>query len=381
MSEQKIKNYLLQKQSLLNSEEKSGYLDIVQNHLGLHSTDYLTPYLSLWSRIKDFNPENLMKDLSEGIAVRKRAYRGTVFVIHKSILKLIIRSSEYFTSNWIKGFIRYSVKENIDYNFYKQKIVSQFKGGNQFTVHELKKIVDIDQKSDFLNLFLRYLELDGTLVRTPQRYLQDKVINYGLLADFYPEIADEEISPIEAISTILKLYIQQYGPVTLDDFCWWLPLTKTKTKEALEKIKDKIIEITFNNETYLMTKEDHQKFEKFDDSKLNEPIVNFLPYEDHFPKAYTNRSWFLSNENQKYLFETSRIELGQLQPSIWLNCEIIGRWEINYLDSKKTTAEVIIKYLDESKVTSKEITNKINQRKKELEEYLNTKLLPLANER
>ncbi|MHA1212465.1 MAG: DNA glycosylase AlkZ-like family protein [Candidatus Heimdallarchaeota archaeon] len=362
---------------MLKQKSCTHYLDILQSHLGLHSTDYFTPYLSLWARIKDFNPNDLFTAINQHIALRKRAYRGTVFVIHNKTLRLIIDSSEYFTQKWVKGFVRYSEKDNVNLEDYTKKITSYFTNGKELTIHELKKEIDIDVKGDFLSLFLRYLELNGTLVRSQLRYISDRVIRYGLLTDIYPDLAETKLQPLEAISTLLKSYIDQYGPVSLDDFCWWLPLSKTNAKKALAMIIDDLIEISFDERQCYMTNDDHNKLDKFE-VNIEEPIINFLPYEDHFPKAYTNRSWFLSDEVKPYLFEVRRLELGQLRPSIWLNDEIVGRWEFLYQDKSKTSMTVEIKYLNEQKTKAKKITKLIMEKKEELEDFINSRLLPLA---
>ena len=111
--------------------------------------------------------------------------------------------------------------------------------------------------------------------------------------------------------------------------------------------------------------------------KIDFPVVNFLPYEDHFPKAYTIRNWHLSEEIVSKLYKVGRMDWGQIRPSIWVNGEIMGRWEIDFVDEKKTEMKVEIVYLEKKTSQSKEIVKLIDEQKEELEIFANEKLIPL----
>ena len=90
MDQAKLQYYQLEKQNLLKKEKQTNYHKILTNHIGLHSTDYLTPYIALWSRVEDFNPKKLFDDINKKEAIRLRAMRRTVFVSHKNNLPILI---------------------------------------------------------------------------------------------------------------------------------------------------------------------------------------------------------------------------------------------------------------------------------------------------
>ena len=84
----KVRLFQLQKQHFLHKSSIKDYLTIVKENIGLHSTDYLTPYLSLWARVENFDPQLLFDDLNKHReAVRLRAFRGTIFVVHRDNLE------------------------------------------------------------------------------------------------------------------------------------------------------------------------------------------------------------------------------------------------------------------------------------------------------
>jgi hypothetical protein len=66
-------------------------------------------------------------------------------------------------------------------------------------------------------------------------------------------------------------------------------------------------------------------------------------------------------------------QLGEIRPSIWLNNEIIGRWE---LEKKNKEYKIVYELY---KTINSELNNMINTKKKKLEDFVNTKLAPISS--
>ncbi|NHJ49983.1 MAG: winged helix DNA-binding domain-containing protein [Asgard group archaeon] len=377
MDDQTIINYLLDKQSLISKKPANQLSNLIHQQLGLHSTDYLTPYISLWNRIDDFDPKQLFMALNKLDFLRKRAYRGTVFVIAKDILPILNVSSKVFATTWFKGFEKELVKMNIDFAPFTKHIKELFEKHKELTVNELKKLIEGTNlfPSKLCSLALRYYELDGFLVRTTHRYLNDRVIRYGLVEQFFPKISKNPLDVDTAFEDLFLRYLKQYGPVTVDDFSWWLPTTKTKSKQLIEKYKEEISEIKFNNQTYFIHNTDYNMLQKYEHKV--DLKVNFLPYEDHFPKSYTKRQWYLADELQTTMIGQTTMTAGQLWPSIWVNGKIIGKWEIVYQDKAKTSTKIKITHLENRSKLEQTILDEIENQRNNLEYFINEKLLPL----
>jgi hypothetical protein len=378
MNDQIIINYLLSKQSLIHKQSIGQLTQLIHQQLGLHSTDYLTPYISLWNRIEDFDPEELFNKINSHELIRKRAYRGTVFVIDKDLLSLINVTSKVFAINWFKGFEKHFNKMNLDITQFKNHVLELFNKHKELTVSELKKhLADTDLlPKNMISPTLRYFELDGLLTRTSHRYPTDKVIRYGLVQSFFPDIFKKPKNVDNAFEELFMKYLKQYGPISFDDYSWWLPTTKTKAKQLIEKYKEEINEIQFNNQTYIIHKSDFDKLQNYQ-IQNNSPIVNFLPYEDHFPKSYTKRDWFLKEELVTVMLGQERMTMGQLWPSIWLNGKIVGKWEIAYQDKAKTSAKIEITHLENKTKLAKNVQDMIEEQRNNLERFINERLLSL----
>jgi len=374
----KIRYYHLHKQNLIEKAAPDDYRKLLKEHIGLHSTDYLTPYISLWARVKDFEPKSLFDDLNDPFnALRMRAFRGTIFVIHKENLATIISAAKIFQSSTINNFKKYLLKSGLDPAEIEQEVANSIANKNELTIHQLKKELPdhlIDQNFSYA---LRYLEFKGALIRTNHRYITDRVIRYGLTAEWLPGINKTEMSPDEALRTLILNYIEKFGPISLDDLAWWLPITKTIARKMLNDLADQLVNFDFNNKEYFMEQADYHKFEDFNFKENPGTVINFLPYEDHFPKAYSLRSWFLKDEVTPLVSKAGTIYMGQIFPSIWLNGQIIGGWEMNWIDKKKSAMKITITNILEEQNLSQEIHHKIENQRAELENFVNVKLIPL----
>ncbi len=380
MDFKKIRLYQLHKQNLIQKAETSDYSQLLIDHIGLHSTEYLTPYLSLWSRVKDFEPKSLFDDLNErGETLRMRAFRGTIFVIHRENLTQILGASKIFLASAIQQYKKFLLKAGLDLSSIEQAVVELLAHKNLLTGNEIKKQLPAHLMGENFNYALRYLEFTGKLMRTNQRYITDKVIRYGLLAEFFPEIINSEINPEEALKELVLRYIKKFGPIALDDLAWWLSITKTTARQVLAALNEIVISVDFNGQQYSMEKEDRERFEDFRLDDERNPIINFLPYEDHFPKAYVNRDWFLAEEVAPIVQKEGTIYLGQLFPSIWHNGEIIGGWEMNWADNAKSEMNVQITNIYDKLNLPQPILQLIEMQRKELESFVNEKLVPLMN--
>jgi len=378
MDIQKIRYYHLHKQNLLQKAPPGDYAKLLQQHLGLHSTDYLTPYLSLWARVRDFDPGALFNDLNHPLnAIRVRAFRGTLFVVHRESLSYLMAAARIFQASTLQNFERFLAKSGLDFAAIEQAVVNLLSHKNEFTVHELKKQLDHRLIGKGFTTVLRYMEFKGVLVRTSHRYLMDRVIRYGLMEEWFPGVDFQGLDADEAFQKLILKYLHQFGPVCLDDLSWWLPVTKTLARNTLKQLAAEITSFHFNDRDYFMTKEDYHRLEEFDCPEAQQPIINFLPYEDHFPKAYLVRNWFLSQDTAPLVHKSGVIFRGQIFPSIWLNGEIIGNWQMDWQDKAKSAMRVTIPNLNKTLRLSKHTLQQIENRRTELERFINQRLVPL----
>ncbi len=375
----------LRKQHLLSDEPLSFY-DITQKQLGLHSTDYWTPYLSVFARIGDYNPELLFKSLNQGDRlVRINSFRKTVFLIHKENLPMIFQATgnrfynEVRQSLYLKDF----TDDQIDQTM--KQIVDALDSA-PLTTRRLKE--ELPKLAPNMRGFLLGAMARGEVVRATAKHARSNLTTYAPLSKWM-NVDLNQLSEEEALNLLIKQYVQVFGPVSIADLAWWLGLSQRKVKEKLEELNTELLTQEINNTISYMEQSDFEIAKSLE--HLSESIVNFLPYEDHFPKAFIDRSWFIIEERQSKLFPrnkksywpsnptqsfepTSRgmNQSGEIRPSIWLNEQIIGRWE---LDKSKSGYNVIMSLYQKVNPSLEQV---IREKKEELERFINEKLVPIS---
>ncbi|NHJ02991.1 MAG: hypothetical protein EAX86_12720 [Candidatus Heimdallarchaeota archaeon] len=381
---QKLRLNQLRKQSLWNSEETS-FENLIKQHIGYHSADYWTPYLSIFARIGDYNPAELFKSINSGNKiVRINAFRRTLHVVHSDNLAIILRITGPILLNSIKkapGIIDISSKElekKLD------QICEVIKDSPKRT-NEIKKLLP-----DFSDTF-RFLLLagmaKGKIVRATASHARSNLTTYTALENWVPDVKINQVSTEEALIQLIRHYIAIYGPVSEEDIVWWLSLAKTPIRDCLKELKDELTRIKIAGLVHFMEKNDYTEAQNL--STANPPIIFFLPYEDHFPKAYKNRDWFIRQEDVQKLFPrnakiywpdkplniiTKGIRaMGEIRPSIWVDGRIVGRWEIESLQKNEYKVVMsLFQNLDSA------VENQIKQKKAELTIFINEKLGPIS---
>jgi hypothetical protein len=381
MNNETIRHHQMEKQNLLDKAPAGDYRSLLQKHMALHSTDYLTPYLSLWARQEDFDPRHLFEDLNRHrSALRLRAFRGTVFVLDKELLQETIAAKQfYFTASRMGEVEKLSRRAGFDLSAFEKRIKGLLKGKRALSTAEIKKELagEMDVSSEFFPFALRYLEFIGLLCRGTQEHIIHRTVRYALLEEWFPEV--EGALPAEqAFDALVERYVGMFGPLTMEDLCWWFPVTKTMARDSLARMGERIGSITLDGRSLLVEERDLRNLQRLGARPWGEvPVVNFLPYEDHFPKAFSGREWFLPEEALGLVTKKGTIYRGQIFPSIWVNGEIAGGWELIWKDKKKSAAEIKVTGLIPRWRENRTATSLVEEKRRDLEDFVNGRIIPL----
>ena len=361
--------------------------DVVYNLIGLHSTDYWTPYLSLFTRVGDYNPKIIFEALNSGKRLaRINAFRSTNFVVHTENLALILKALE-------GNYIRRTQNDSYIKNLGHQKIEDGVK--KLYALLEIEgplKATEINKRLPSLKSIFRpvlFLAMaQGLVIRASAGHARSNLTSYATIYQWMPSIDINQYSEAEAIQKLMKKYIVLFGPVTIEDIAWCFNFTKTVVRGTIESISSELEVLNIGEEQFFMAKSDYNKLNDLDEDSNQE--IYLLPYEDLFPKAYINRSWYLTEEMRTRLFPRNRrfywpsdpipedskaggmMASGELRPSIWRGHEIIGRWEIE--GTKKKYGIVWSLYHELKKDQLADLKSKIQ----DLDVFINESLAPIS---
>jgi hypothetical protein len=378
----------LRKQDLLD-EKASDFYELAKSQLGLHSTDYWTPYLSVWARLGDYDAKSVFESIDNGRRiVRTHAFRTTIHVMHVDNLSLILSATgpALFKASRTDKYRKMNLLTDREIENMLEQVSSALQDGPLRTSELKKNVPDVGEnvRSALIMLMSR-----GKVVRAKAKHARSNLTSYALLDKWVEGIEFEMIDEQDAISQLIMQHIDLFGPVSVEDTAWWFKKTKTTVKNAIKDFGDNVVSVEADGKDLYMSAIDVDIASSMEPS--TERPVWFLPYEDHFLKAFIDRGRFISDDVQPMIspadkkhFWPSKLDepkimpspgtrqTGEVRPTIWFNGVVVGRWEID--DAGKEKKIVTSLY---SRVAKKHI-ERIEEVRVQLEDFVNHILLPIS---
>jgi len=389
VSEEQLRWNQLRKQSLLDEKPRDFY-QVIKEQLGLHSTDYWTPYLSVWSRIGDYDAEKMFKSIDNGMQlVRTHAFRTTIHLIHIDNLSVILSATGPALFNAYRND-RYRKMDQLS-DRQIEEMMNQVKKAlkdGPLQTSELKRIVP--EVGEHVRSALLMLMARGEVVRAKAKHARSNLTSYALLDRWVKGFKLEIVEEQEAISRVIQSHLERFGPASVNDIAWWLKQTKTTVKNVLAELDADVVKIETGGTERFMWREDLEVATSLE--APSEDLVWLLPYEDHFLKAFIDRTMFIDEDIQDRLFPADRRmfwpsnpdaevkmpskgirTIGEVRPSIWLNGRVVGRWEIDDDgDLKRVVTSLYIK-------ATRQQQSMVEQVRGRLEEFINSSLMPISS--
>ena len=377
------------KQFLLEERPRDFY-QVVLTQLGLHSTDYWTPYLSVWARLGNYDAKKMFESLDNGRKiVRTHAFRTPLHVIHIENLSLIISATgpSLFRASRMDKYRKVDQLSDRQIEDMLDQVKSALADGPLRT-SDLKKAVP--KMGDYVRPALVMLMARGEVVRAKANHARSNLTSYALVEKWVQGFQLETLDEQEALTQLINYHLKRFGPASVDDLSWWLRQTKTSVNDAIKRLGDDICKIEVRGTESCISSEDLELASSLE--APTEDIVWFLPYEDHFLKAFIDRKDFIADDLQPFICPADRRHFwpsdpngyrkmpsvgvratGEVRPSIWLNGQVIGRWELEDEGSSKSVVTSLY-----SKVTKSQQTM-IKQVCSELENFINSSLVPISS--
>ena len=133
-----VNNFVLRKQHLTDDSKTDDVAQIVKYVGGLHATIPKTPYLSLFSRAKNFTREKLDEEMYTRRSLGKiRCVRKTVYILPKGMIPIAYYATKGMVELTSERYSRYLGVTQKEYNRMSELILQVLKGGGM-TAKEMK---------------------------------------------------------------------------------------------------------------------------------------------------------------------------------------------------------------------------------------------------
>lgn len=325
----------------LHLQRSASDLDaLVQGTIGLHSTDYATPYLSARARIPGFEAPSLFGRLNGGGGLfRINAMRNTVHVVHGSDLPMILAATGRAVgavgrrSPGLKPLSEAAIAAGID------ALLGALASGPLGNA-ELKAA--LPAQAEHLRYWLIAAMGTGEVLRADAPHARSNRTRYALARTWVPGFRPGELPVEEARRALLLRAVHTFGPLGVEDLAWWLPAPKGEVARALASAGPELARLDADGQTFWYPaaladvaappREAHGAW--------------LLPYEDALLKGYQDRSWCLAPGLREVLFpfavphwcppdgdgpgpgpHKGANVSGEARPSIWWGGTAVGRWE------------------------------------------------------
>lgn len=309
---------------------------VVNSLVGLHSSDPVSVFLSVWARLPGFETPDLEKLLYEDRAlVRHWAMRRTLWVVDRRLLPHLIASStgsigereRRRTANLIeKGGVA------DDGEAWMQEVLPKTleairNHGEIFTRQLSREIPELAERITFTNRAGRVVGTTGTGSRAlVQLGMESRVVRARPAGSWvsgqysWAEIESwlggpiEDIPVEEASANIVARWLSAFGPATEADLKWWTGWPLRQLRQALADVG--AVEVDLGDDGVGIA---HP--EDLDDDPEPGPWVALLPSLDSTTMGWKERDWYLG-EHHKTLFDRN----GNAGPTVWFDGRVVGGW-------------------------------------------------------
>jgi hypothetical protein len=349
-----VNSYLAHKQHLLPTSRLADVVQVTRDIVALHATDPTGPYFSLWTRVPDFQRQELEDALYERRELAKvHCMRMTVHAVPSEEVPFFLqayveRHARAEFRGWERllmqaGMCQEGEAETLLKKLHRQVLDVVTERGPS-TVRQISQAVpelktkirhgvgkSYEGQFSIGSRLMLTMSVLGLLVRArPRGTWRSNLYEYAALSDWLPDVRLESVTPQEAQAWLVQRYLAAFGPATFDDLQWWTGFSKGETEEALGALKPAVEEVAIEGlgDGYLMLAEDARRLRDFaqpdvpSTSSGQAPYVFFLPGLDPYIMGYRDRRRFLAAEHRAKVFDRA----GNAMPTVWVNGRVVGAW-------------------------------------------------------
>jgi len=363
-----VNRLYLVKHHLFDRARKNDVAKVVDDVCGLHAQASLTPYLSLWNRVENFENGLLEKALyRDKTLVKVWCMRGTLHVIPSDDLPVYNKALRRMWFEHHGRFMRApdwpSIEERKKVIYPRIVEALSSKSLRRKELNARVRMLLKDDSKPYQRLFSAW---GGILKETAYEGLTvhaepcEREACFARLDNWLPNINLNSISEDEAKEKLLIKYLNGYGPATVQDFVLWSGLMAGEARKAVEKAAGMLQEIEIEDVKgrFLMLKKD---FKLLNSLRLDvEAPPSLLPKFDSLVLGHKDRSRIIRSEYMKHVFRKA----GDVAATVLINGQIVGTWR-----QAKTKNILTVTMKPFQKIT-KEDLKELEEKVKDLSQFI-----------
>ena len=307
---------------------------VVEDLIGLHTTDPATPYLSLWARLPGFVVADLDAEVYERrTLVKHLAMRRTLWTVRAADLPYIQASaSDRVADNERRRLVADAVKAGLTTDGEKwldaacEAVLQHLADHGATSARELRAALpELAGTYDYAPgkrwggetplapRVLTVLSVRGDIFRGPNDGGWTVSRPRWEPVEDWLAAASQAAEPESARAELVRRWLQAFGPATVNDIKWWFGNTLTWARHALRDID--AVEVDLEG-TPGFALPDVLEVEP-----AVEPWAALLPGLDVTTMGWSDRDWYVG-EHRSQVFDRN----GNGGTTAWWNGRIVGGW-------------------------------------------------------
>ena len=229
LSTRELNRALLARQLLLERSERPLEAALEQV-AGLQAQYAPSPYVGLWSRLRDFRREELTRALEDRRAVQATVMRSTIHVVaaadYPPFTEAIRRARRYWWTRVARGEL-----EGVDLEAAAGLVRERLAAGPARQAELVKLLTD----RGYPRVVWNGIGLWVDMVRVPPSgtWERRRADLYGLATDW---LGPWKVDPDEALDHLVRRYLAGFGPASLADLGSWAGMPLTPLRPVLERV-------------------------------------------------------------------------------------------------------------------------------------------------
>ena len=229
LSTRELNRALLARQLLL--ERSPLPLDAALEQVaGLQAQYAPSPYVGLWSRLRDFRRDDLTRALEDRRAVQATLLRSTIHVVSAADYPPFAEAVRSARREWWRRVSRHQL-EGVDLEAAAGLVRGRLEAGPARQAELLGLLAD----RGFPRTVWNGVGLWVDMVRVPPSgtWERRRADLYGLAADW---LGPWQVDEAEALEHLVRRYLAGFGPASLGDLGSWAGLPLTRLRPVLERV-------------------------------------------------------------------------------------------------------------------------------------------------
>ena len=319
---------------LANSARAASPLEVARSLVAFHATDPASVFLSAAARLSQPDVNAIEAALYEDrVLVRMLGMRRTMFVVPTDFAPVV----QAACTRAIAVRLRRTYQQMLeaagladDISAWlaevERETLAALERRGEATAQELAQDVPALKTQVLLGAGKSYAAIQGISTRVLMQLSADGKVIRGrprgswISSQYRWSTIDAwlpgglpSLTATSAQVSLVRAWLQAFGPGTLADLKWWTGLTMGEVKRAIAHLN--IAEVNLGESTGLVLADDLEPVPEPED------WVALLPALDATPMGYADRTWFLGGHGPT-LFDRS----GNIGPTVWCDGHIVGGW-------------------------------------------------------